>query len=100
MRLVSLRCSPHTNYYHYSLMICTPCQLSSLYQSTYPESMASMPLSIPCIGRLLVFRPLTPVHYTSVANNLNCVWAPLHLFTYILGHWTLLAPVPPSIQPA
>src|SRR5258708_37429667 len=98
MRLVSLRCSPHTNYYCYSLTICTPCQLGSLYRLTYPESMASAPLSIPCIGGLLVFRPLTPIHYMSVANDLNCVQAPLHPFTYILGHQTLLAPAPPSVQ--
>src|SRR5258708_34308602 len=40
-----------------------------------------------------------PYPYASVTNDLNCVWAPLHLFTYTLGHWTLLAPRPLSIQP-
>src|SRR5258708_37441257 len=34
-----------------------------------------------------------PIHYASVTNNLNCVQAPLYLFTYTLGHWTFLAPL-------
>src|SRR5258708_33086815 len=33
-----------------------------------------------------------PIHYASVTNDLNCVWAPLYPFMYTLGHQTFLAP--------